>query len=213
VKIRNKHICDRIDLFMQKYFFIFLGRSGGGKGTQAALLKKTLEEKGVSNVLHVTTGGGFREFIKGDSYIAECARNINNTGGLQPEFLAVWIWSNIFINTLKGGETVLLDGAPRKPFEVEVLHSAIRFLGYEKPVVIYLDVTEGEARKHVATRGRDDDKKEEVVAKRMDWFETDILPTLDVYKQDPRYTVLHINGNQTIEKVHEELIAKISPLL
>lgn len=198
---------------MQKHFFILLGRSGGGKGTQAALLKKTLEEKGASNVIHITTGGGFREFIKGNNYIAERARHVNDTGGLQPEFLAVWNWSNIFINTLKGDETIILDGAPRKPFEVGVLHSAVTFLGYEKPVVIYLDVTEGEARKHIATRGRDDDKKEEDVAKRMDWYETDVLPTLDVYRNDPRYTVIHLNGNQTIEGVHEELITKLTPHL
>lgn len=195
---------------MNKKFYILIGRSGGGKGTQAALLKNVLEEKGAHNVVHITTGGGFRDFIKSDSYVASLARSVNETGGLQPEFLAVWNWSNIFINLLKGGETVILDGAPRKPFEIGVLHSAITFLGYTHPTVIYLDVTERVSRDHIKTRGRDDDLDETDVSRRMEWFETDVLPTLEVYQHDPRYTVVHINGNQSIEDVHKEILRKLT---
>lgn len=187
-----------------------MGRSGSGKGTQALLLKKVMEEKGFSRTLHITTGGGFRDFIESGSYVANLAKNVNNTGGLQPEFLAVWSWANTFIQTLQGGESIILDGAPRKPFEASILHSAITFLGYVKPVVVYLDVAESGARAHIAGRGRDDDKDEEDVANRMNWFETDVLPTLDVYLNDPRYTVLHINGDQTIDEVHQEIIEKLN---
>jgi adenylate kinase family enzyme len=197
---------------LQKQFFIIIGRSGGGKGTQAALFKKYLEEKGYSNVNHITTGGGFREFITRDTHISNVSRDINNSGGLQPEFLAVWNWSNIFINTLKGGETIILDGAPRKPFEVGILHSAISFLGYEKPIVIYLDVPESVSRDHIAGRGREDDKNEKDVANRMNWFETDVLPAVDMYRNDPRYRMLHINGSQSIEEVHKEIVAKFNSL-
>lgn len=195
-----------------KQFYIFLGRSGSGKGTQAALLKKFLEENGVHNILHVTTGGGFRDFIKEDSYIASLAREINETGNLQPEFLAVWNWANIFINSLQGGETILLDGAPRRPFEADILHSLVALLGYEKPIVIYLDTPESVSREHIKGRGRDDDKDEEDVSKRMEWFETDVLPTLLVYKDDPRYRIVHVNGAQTIEEVHRELIEKLKEI-
>ena len=197
---------------MNKQFYILIGRSGSGKGTQAALLKKTLEEKGVQKVTHITTGGGFRSLIEKDGYIPNLAREVNNTGKLQPEFLAVWSWANMFIENIEEGETVILDGAPRKPFEVGVLHSAITFLGYQKPVVIYLDVPESVSRKHIAGRGRDDDKVEADVNNRMNWFETDVLPTLDTYLHDPRYTVLHINGNQTIEDVESEIMQKLETL-
>lgn len=198
---------------MEKQFFIIIGRSGSGKGTQAALLKNFMESKGYPETVHITTGGGFRNFIESDSYIANLAKEVNNTGRLQPEFLAVWSWANTFINTLKGTESVILDGAPRKPFEASILHSAITFLGYHKPVVIYLDVSESGSREHIRSRGRDDDKNENDVTSRMNWFETDVLPTLDVYLHDPRYTVLHINGNQIIEEVHKEIIEKLNFLL
>jgi adenylate kinase family enzyme len=114
---------------MEKQFIILMGRSGGGKGTQALLLKEAMEKKGYTKTLHITTGGGFREFIQSGSYIANLSKNVNDTGGLQPEFLAVWSWANTFIKTLVGDESIILDGAPRKPFEAGILHSAVSFLG------------------------------------------------------------------------------------
>lgn len=195
---------------MNKQFFILIGRSGCGKGTQADLLKQKLEEAGTKDVIHITTGGGFREFIKGENYIPALSRSINEKGELQPEFLAVWNWSNIFINTLKGGETIILDGAPRKAFEVAMLHSAISFLGYEKPTVVYVDVSEGWAKERLIGRGREDDKNEDEIKNRMEWFETDVLSALDLYIHDPRYNFLHINGEQTIEEVHSEIMEKLN---
>jgi adenylate kinase family enzyme len=204
LKIMEPHI--------SKQFYILIGRSGGGKGTQADLLRGYLESRGHQNVTHITTGGSFRDFIREDNHVARLAKSVNETGGLQPEFLAVWNWSNIFITKLKGDETVILDGAPRKPFEVSVLHSAISFLGYHKPIVIYLDVSESVARGHIKGRGRSDDMNIEDVSSRMNWFETDVLPALEMYKNDPRYSFVHINGNQAIEEVYRELVEKIEKI-
>lgn len=196
---------------MEKQFFILLGRSGSGKGTQAQLLKSFLEEKYKTPVVHVTTGGGFRDFITRDTYASHLSRDINEKGGLQPEFLAVWNWSNIFINTLRGDESVILDGAPRKPFEATILHSVITFFQFKNPIVIYLDVSESRSRTQLLGRGREDDKEDQISG-RLSWFETDVLPALQVYRDDPRYTVLHINGEQTIEEVHQELVEKLGLL-
>lgn len=195
-----------------KQFFILIGRSGCGKGTQADLLKKYLDNEEKSEVLHLTTGDGFREFTSKDSYVSSLSRALNEEGILQPEFLAVWNWANIFINKLKGGETIILDGAPRRVYEVPALHSAINMFGFKKPVVIHIDVSEGWARERLKGRGRHDDKEESDVTNRMNWFETDVLPVLDAYIHDPRYSVLHVNGEQTIEEVHNELVEKIKTI-
>ncbi len=193
---------------MDKQFYIIIGRSGSGKGTQADLLKAMIEQKGTT-VKHVTTGGGFREFIAEDNYVAKRAREVNDIGGLQPEFLAVWNWSNIFINSLGESDTVILDGAPRRIYEVPALQSAISFLGYKNPVMIYIDVSEGWAKERLLSRGRDDDKNIEDVNKRMSWFETDVLPVVDAFMHDSRYKTLHINGEQSIDDVHKEIIEKL----
>lgn len=195
----------------QKKFYIIMGRSGCGKGTQADLLGKVLEERGVHKILHTTTGGGFREFIAGDSYAAKTSKELTNTGGLNPEFLAIWNWSNIFIKNITGTETVILDGAPRRMTEVEALHSAIRFFGYENPIVIYVDVSETWAMDKLASRGREDDRGLQG-EKKMEWFNQDVLPCIDAYSRDPRYAYIHVNGEQAIEGVHTEIIQKLDEI-
>jgi adenylate kinase family enzyme len=194
---------------MEKGFYIIMGRSGSGKGTQAELLKKALEDRGIERVLHVTTGGGFREFIAGDSHASQISRELTNSGGLNPEFLAIWNWSNIFIKNLTGKETIILDGAPRKPVEVGALHSAVHFFGYGHPTIIYIDVSETWAMDKLASRGREDDTKREDQEKKMEWFNNDVLPCIDMYMRDPLYKFIRVNGEQAIEEVHAEVIKKL----
>lgn len=188
-----------------------MGRSGGGKGTQVELFKKYLEERNppAGGVLHVTTGGGFRAFIEADNFVAKKAREIQNIGGLQPEFLAIWNWTNTFINSLKGNETILLDGAPRMPMELDALRKAILFFGYKSATVIYLDVSEAWAIDKLSSRGREDDKDRDAMMRKMKWFTDDVYPCVETYKKDPSYTFIRVNGEQTIEQVHAELVSKL----
>ena len=196
---------------MEKKFFIIIGRSGCGKGTQAQLLKEVLEKKGAEKVLHVTTGGGFRKFAESDTYSAKLSKEVTQTGGLSPEFLAVWNWSNIFIENLRGGESIILDGAPRRVMEVEPLHSAIHFYGYANhATVIYLDVSENFALARIAERNREDDNTIENAKRKMTWFEEDILPIIEIYSHDPRYTFIHIKGEQSVEDVHRDILEKVN---
>ena len=195
---------------LQKQFFIVIGRSGCGKGTQAQLLKEKLERDGADKVLHITTGGGFRKFGESGSYSAKLSKEVNNTGGLSPEFLSVWNWSNIFIENMTGEETVVLDGAPRRVMEIEPLHSAIHFYGYSNhATVIYLDVTENFSLRRMEERNREDDNTLENAKRKMEWFEKDILPVLDIYSRDPRYRFIHVRGEQSIEEVHNEILKKL----
>lgn len=203
---------------MEKQFFIFVGRSGCGKGTQAELLKQYLEKRNLDvgidrKTLHITTGGGFREFITSNTKSAQLAREVNDGGRLQPEFLAIWNWSNTFINTIKGDENILLDGAPRKLIEIYALHSALDFYGYKNVKVIYLDVTEEWAIARLAERGRADDSDIEEVKRKMKWFEDDVIPVVDWYLNDPEYKFIHLNGERMVEEIHQDLVDKIENIL
>ncbi len=196
---------------MEKKFFILIGRSGSGKGTQAKLLQDYLKDKGAESVLHITTGGGFRNFIEEENYTAILSKYVNDKGLLQPEFLAIWNWSSIFINNLREEDSVILDGAPRKTYEVPALHSAINFYGFSKPIVIYIDVSEGVSKERLLERGRGDDKEEEI-ARRMDWFDVDVLSVIDSYKNDQRYDFVHVNGEKSVIEVHDQIIEKLALL-
>lgn len=193
-----------------KRFIILIGRSGSGKGTQAKLLAEVLRLSDQNEVLHFTTGGSFRDFLNTPSYSANLSKEIVNSGGLMPEFLAIWNWSNIFINKLEGAESIILDGAPRKVIEISALNTAINFYGYLNPVVIYLDVSESWAKLRLSERGREDDSDLEDIERKMNWFDVDVLPCIDWYKNiDKRYTFVHINGERSIEAVHSEIISKL----
>jgi len=196
---------------MEKRFIILMASPGGGKSTQAKLLKEKLEGAH-EEVIHVTTGGSFRQFIEGSSFMARRAREEQNGGGLQPEFLAIWNWTNIFNERLGENTTVILDGAPRKIIETEALHKLFPFLGYRRVDVLYLEVTPVWAkdrqkyRESVSVEKRVDGSNDEAIEKKIELFYEEILPCVEVYKNDPRYHFTRINGEQTIEEVHEEIM-------
>jgi len=196
---------------MNPQTFVFIGRSGSGKGTQAKLLKEYLSKKNPErNQLSLETGALFREFIEGDSYSQELSRKINEAGELQPVFLVVNLWGSCFVSKMQKDIHIILDGTPRKAREVPILTSAFKFYEREKPTVLYIDVSRGWARERLTSRGRGDDNKEEIKS-RLDWFETNVKGAIEKFKEDDYYTVLNINGEQTIEEVHKELIDKAFP--
>lgn len=188
---------------------------GGGKSTQAALLKEKLEAKGLE-VIHATTGGTFREFIKEENFMATKAKILQDEGGLHPEFLAIWNWTNIFIDRVKQNTSVILDGAPRKVVETQAIHQLFPFLGYHRPHVIYIEVTPKWAkdrqlyRESHSEEKRSDASSDSEIEKRIELFYEEILPCIEIFKNDPRYSFARINGEQTIEKVHEDIMAAIS---
>jgi adenylate kinase family enzyme len=201
----------------QKRFVILMAPPGGGKSTQAALLKKKMEEVH-SDVIHVTTGGSFREFIQGDNFIAKQARDVQNAGGLQPEFLSIWNWTNIFIHRLGENTSVILDGAPRKVVETEALHKLFTFLGYTRIDVIYLEVTSAWAKDRQKSREAKSEEKrvdastDEEIEKRILLFYEEILPCVEIFKNDPRYSFARINGERSIEEIHTEIMEKLNTI-
>lgn len=189
---------------------IFIGRSGCGKGTQAEFLKQYLKEHDPGReIFYLETGNRFRDFIKGDSLSSKLSFGIYEQGDRQPDFLAVWMWSHLFVDGLKGDEHIMIDGTPRSLNEARVLDSAIRFYKRNPATVIYINVSRPWAEKRLHDRGRKDDRSMEEVKKRLDWFETDVMPAVNHLKEHPEYRFLDINGEQPMEEVHREIIQKM----
>ena len=194
---------------MKPQAFIFIGRSGCGKGTQAELLTKKLNEKDANiPVMYISTGMELREFIKGDTYTQKKCKELYNTGGLQPEFLAVVMWVNRYFKDFAGDQHVIMDGMPRKIHEAGVLHSAIEFYGFEKAWVINIDISSEESAKRLLARKRFDDNEAEI-KKRLLWYETDVEPTLSYYDGNPKYTFIKVFGERPIDEIHADIVKKI----
>lgn len=188
---------------------IFIGRSGCGKGTQAHLFKNRIDrhDKDKHPILYVESGQHFRQFIRGKTYSARLSNIAYENDDRQPNFLACWIWSNILIEELNEDMHLIFDGAPRARAEAELLTTAMRFYSRERPTVIHLDVSREWSEERLLARGRQDDVTLEKIDKRLDWFDKDVVPALNYFKSDPFYRFIEINGEQSIEKVHSDIVA------
>jgi adenylate kinase len=189
--------------------FIFFGPSGCGKGTQAKLLQEELKKRDPDRkILYIETGDKFRELLKGDSFTAREIKKIVEAGGLLPAFLPVWVVSNYLINNLTGEEHIFIDGSPRRLEEARVISSAIKFYKRENPTIISFEVSEEWAVKLMKGRGRSDDSEIEM-KNRLSWFKENVVPAIEYFKNDPDYRFITINGEHTIEEVHQDLMNKV----
>ncbi len=189
--------------------FIFIGRSGSGKGTQAKLLERYLakSDQELRPVYYLETGEQFRKFIKGKNLSSKLSRKIYEEAGLQPSFLAIHFWSKLLIENLTSQEHLIVDGTPRYLDEARVFTAALSFYG-RLATVIYLDIPRGVSEARLRERGRIDDRKDADIKKRLDWFDKDVVPAIEYMKNEPTYEFIEIKGDQPIEKVHDEILRK-----
>lgn len=190
---------------------IFIGRSGSGKGVQSAHLQEYLKGKYPEiPTLYIETGAYFRKHITNDGYTWEKAREVNKIGGRQPNFLAVWLWTEVFIEKLKGNEHLVFDGTPRSLGEAQMLSTAFPFYGRKSPTVVFLNVSNEWAEARLQGRGRADDTDPEVVGRRLSWFTNDVVPAIEYFRGNPDYHFLEINGEQTPAQVFADIVAGLN---
>lgn len=187
---------------------IFFGKSGSGKGTQADLLMKYLKDKDPNNdIVYVETGDKLRSFIKeSTSHTAHMTKDVMSKGGLMPASIPIWAWSSVLIDKVKtGNEHMVFDGVARRVDEAPILDQALQFYGRKNVAVILLDVPHEEVTERLLKRGRHDDKHEKI-AERLKWFDTDVMPSVNYFKKTAHCTYLHVNGHQSIENVHKDIL-------
>jgi adenylate kinase family enzyme len=87
----------------------------------------------------------------------------------------------------------------------EVLEAAMDFYKRSDMKIIYIQLEKEEAMKRMKLRGRSDDT-DEGIAKRFDEYVNNVVPAMYYFKDKGGYTMYTINGDQSIEDVHKELI-------
>ncbi|HRY31230.1 MAG TPA: nucleoside monophosphate kinase [Candidatus Paceibacterota bacterium] len=188
---------------------IFIGRSGCGKGTQIEKLVSFLKANDQGEIFCLETGARFRSFIKSDGYVNDLARAVGDSGGLQPEFLAILMWADEIVKNMKPDQHLILDGVARRINEAKVLDSALDFLKRGRVHLVYLNVSKEWAVDKLEKRGRHDDKASEDINRRMKWFEESVTPVLEHYKSKENVVFHDINGEQSIEDVHEDIMKSL----
>lgn len=187
--------------------YIFFGRSGCGKGTQAALLQQKLESKG-QKVIYIETGNLLREFAGTGSYTAERARDVLEKGALMPEFLPVYSWAGKLVESVQGGESFIFDGVSRRIHEAPLIETMLGFYGMLPAHVVYVDVSRAWSSTRLRERLRADDTDSSIDA-RQDWFESSVLPALEYFKSNQNFHFHTIHGEQPISDVHADILKEL----
>ena len=197
---------------MTQRTFIFIGRSGCGKGTQARLLMQEIEQRDPEKnpIFYLETGARFREFIKGENYSNQLAKKITERGERQPDFLAVWCWSTLLVDQMDSKKHLVVDGMPRSYQEALVLDTAVDFYNLTRPVIIYVNLSKELAVDRMMARGRADDLSREVIETRLSWFDTEVNPAIQFFKHHPGYQFIEVDGSKPIDQVFADIMARIN---
>lgn len=190
------------------YNFTFIGRSGCGKGTQAELLKKLFEaQSGAGSVLYKNTGTYLRELTKHTEFLAArfLEEKILKQGEKAPDFLSLWALSNELIHGVTEANHIIIDGSPRTTLEAEVLDEMFDFFDRANVFHVWLNAGAEWVRERMLSRGRSDDNPDNI-KRRLAYYETRVAPIVDFYRKDAKHNLLEINGEQSIEKVHEDIV-------
>lgn len=190
---------------MQPQTFVFFGIVGSGKGTQAKLLENLLKEKYKREVVYVGTGSEFRKLMESGSYTGELLKGKMNAGVLITGALATSSVMGVLEKELKSNNDIILDGYPRTVEQSKSFAEIMQFFERENIKIIYIELSEGEAMKRNLLRGRHDDT-EEGLAKRFDEYKNNVIPAMNYFKGKSGYTIYTINGEQTVENVHKDII-------
>ena len=187
--------------------YIFFGRSGCGKGTQAALLQAKLEAMR-QKVISVETGNLLRTFTEQSSHTAEKTRDILAKGGLMPEFLPIYVWAGKLIETVTGNESFIFDGVSRQIHEAPIIETMLGFYDHVPAHVVYMNVSREWSSDRLRERPRADNTEASIDA-RQNWFESSVLPTLEYFKSNSNFVFHTINGEQSIDAVHADILKEL----
>lgn len=183
-------------LMTNKKVVFMLGGPGCGKGTQTISLS---EKYGFG---HAAAGDLLREEAKKDTPTGRRIAELINAGAIVPPELLVDLIKSIVSSAKE--DYFLLDGFPRSVEQDD----AWRASGLTASAVVMMEIPDdviiGRISKRGESSGRADDDAS-VVLKRIENYRAVTLPVITRYEGEG--LVKRIDGNQTIEKVSESIVA------
>lgn len=177
---------------------VLIGIQGAGKSTQGNLLSKKLK------VPYLSTGHIFRYLAKEHTPLGRYIKEVINAGHLMPDSKTLKIVGDYLMGP-EYANGYILDGFPRTLEQVKQFENGIDH-------VVYLEVSDKEALWRLSYREENekeerDDETLAAIRKRIELFHIHTRPVLDFYRHHKK--LVTINGEQSIEKIHKEILHKI----
>lgn len=213
---------------MKSLNIVFLGQAGSGKGTQAAILKKTF------SLWEIDTGTVLRELVKKPDYFGEKIEKVMAQGKLVPLWLAVYCWLDLLMNVPED-KGIILEGSPRQLEEAKILEEVLNWFGRKNFRAIYLKISDKEVLKRLLARRlcsqckkeysliltpgvtqcsicggklikRADDNPK-AIKNRIEFFKKNTLPVINYFRK--KKILIEVDGERPIEEISKEIIKKI----
>lgn len=182
---------------------LIVGPQGSGKGTQGVRIAEAY------GIPVVSTGDVFRANIKDGTELGQRVQQIVEQGSLVPDELT----SEIVRDRLSQPDAAggfLLDGYPRNLGQVAHLDDFLASRDESLDAVIELRVPRAESIARLGLRaaqeGRSDDT-DDVIAHRLDIYENETAPILDIYGE--RGIVDAIDGVGTLDEITDRIFAAL----
>ncbi len=198
-----------IIIFMNGETFVFFGLVGSGKGTQIKLLIDVLKAKDERDVVYAYPGKEYRALVEGISYAGSLIKDSLARGELQPNAITNAIFGHQLMTELKEDSHMIADGYPRTLNQAENFEALLRFFKRDGVKIVYITLSEAEAMKRNLLRGRADDT-EEGLKRRFHEYTTNVVPAMDYFKGKPGYEIFEINGEQSVEDVHKDILKALN---
>lgn len=193
---------------MTRYKTILLfGAPGSGKGTQGKIIGT------IPGFMHSSTGDIFRS-LDLQSDVGRKFWEYAGRGQLVPDEFTIDLWKQYikgleYINQFHPeNEFLVLDGLPRNATQKRLLDDSLDVLG-----VIYLRAEKAKMverlRRRALKENRFDDASDEVISRRMDVFEKETRPVLDLY---PKGIIHRIDATMSQIRILNKIVGVLVPL-
>jgi adenylate kinase len=183
---------------------LLIGAPGAGKGTQAVKLAETFAIPAIS------TGDIFRYNVKNETELGKLAKSFMDKGEYVPDSVTNDLVRDRLSQT-DAAAGFLLDGYPRTSEQVVELDSMLSSHGTGLDAVVLLTADTDEVVRRLLNRaieqGRADDT-EEVIRRRLEIYEEQTAPLIDVYAA--RNLVVTVDGLGAVDEVTARILEALA---
>ena len=178
-----------------------VGPPGSGKGTQAGLLAERFDLEPVS------TGQLLRDMATRHTPIARVVRGLLEAGRLVPNRIVLDVVRRRLSSLEAHGRGWIMDGFPRTTPQARAFDAMLQDRALDAVIELHVPPDVVEAR--LAQRGRHDDEHASI-DRRMRAYRRETVPMIERLGRGG--SVLRVDGDQPIERVHAEIAARLTPV-